>query len=148
MPSVELVSMVTEKYHDNVRLWMAAACLPSRHALDLDSRGTPSIGLSLDSRSTPSSAISTSGRDAAGGVISILFSFIVSVIVELGVATLRLERLKEVWNGLISLEEDVDKFGGEVFVALVVERGGTTNVADTTSTTNAVDVLVDATVLG
>ena len=64
---------------------------------------------------------------------------------ELDHTTLRLEVFQEVWNRLFSLEQNVDEALCELFVTLVVERGGAANVTDAAGTANAMNILVNAT---
>lgn len=65
-----------------------------------------------------------------GSVRTTILLFIVHVVVELGHTALWLEVFQEVWNRLISLEQDVDKALRELFVALVVERSCAADVTD------------------
>lgn len=55
---------------------------------------------------------------------------------------------EELWNLAVALDEDVDEILSNVLVAVVVERGRKTLVADTSSASDAVDVLRDAAVRG
>ena len=57
---------------------------------------------------------------------------------------IRLELLKEVWHLLLRLQKDLDKVSADVIVTVVVEGSGLTLVTDTSSATNAMNVLGNA----
>jgi len=107
----------------------------------------PSIGGSLSSRRTTETAarVETSSLAEAAADAGRL---VVATIVPLEVVwVLRLELLEEVGNVLLRLNENLAEVLADILVAVVVEGGGLTGVADTRGATDAVDVLGDAVVL-
>jgi len=107
-------------------------------------------GGSISAPATASSSLSGSlGLTSSGNVARLggLVLVVSHIVLELSLTVLGLEVLEEVRDLLLGLEKDVDKSRGDVLVALVVERSSMTLVADTTSTSDAVDVLRDAAIL-
>lgn len=57
------------------------------------------------------------------------------------------EALKEVGHFLGTLEQDFDKIGSNVTIAIIVERGREPTVANTCRATNTVDVIGNASMI-
>lgn len=93
--------------------------------------------------STPSTI---SGNTVTGGILASLFLLLIRVVVEVRLSVLGLELLQEVGDRLFCLKQDVDESRAEVLVTVAVERRGTTNVTDAAGPSDAMNVLVNATV--
>jgi hypothetical protein len=95
--------------------------------------------------SVATKAASIPTKTATKTIVGLVVSTVVPV--DLG-GILRLELLKEVGNVLLGLDQDLAEVFAQVLIAVVVEGGGLTLVANTRGPTDAMHILGDATVLG
>lgn len=101
----------------------------------------PSVTIKASSIFTTEAAASISAKTGTETIVR----FVISAVMPLNRSRIiRLELLKEVWHLLLRLQKDLDKVSADVIVTVVVEGSGLTLVTDTSSATNAMNVLGNA----
>lgn len=113
---------------------------------------TKAASISTKTSSVAAKASSITSTEAASvsaeATTKAIVRLVISTIAPLnGLCVFRLELVKEVRDLLLGLDENLDQIFRNVFVAVIVERGGLAFVADTRSATDTVNVLRNAVML-